>query len=264
MSKVTRILVGIPTISPDRRFLASLPVLADGIARNLPHLEVDYVNGWVWNHELVDAQNIFAERVLEGAYDYLLSIEDDHWGFTWQMLDTCMKASCHVAGIPYRSRHFPFDIVPQRLCEIKPSGKHMFSGMNDEKLTGYQRADLLGFGFTLIRSDVFRILDRPFFKLNTENYPGAGPRATDIDFCMRLIKKGIYPIGCFQHRLNHRDISEARYKEMLVHGIMNQQSMFSTCEDLRRAQKMNEKFEANRLANQKLKESSCNLTQEQR
>lgn len=253
MEKITRILLGLASVTPDQRCLQSIGGFADGVARNLPHIKIDYSNGWVWNKELVDAQNIFAEKVLEGNYDYLLTIEDDHWGFSWQMLDTCLKANTHVAGIPYRSRHFPFEVVPMKLAKVDEKGKHLFSGMNDENYNSYLEADLIGFGFTLIRSDVFRILDRPYFRLNTDTYPGVGPRATDIDFCMRLKDKEILPIGCFQHRLNHRDLEESKYKEMLVQGILTHHSMFTTIENIGRYKKVQEAFDRSRAENKKLK-----------
>lgn len=253
MNKVTRVLLGVATITPDRRMLQSIGTFADGVARNLPHVQIDYSSGWVWNKTLVDAQNIFADVCVSGDFDYLLTIEDDHWNFTWEMLDTCLKANVHVAGIPYRSRHFPFDVVPMQYVMTDPQGRKKFRGMNDEKLTGYQEADLLGFGFTLIKSEVFRILDRPYFRLNTERSVGQGPIATDIDFCDRLIEKGIKPVGCFQHRLNHRDIIEDKYKEMLVQGILTQHSMFSTIENIGRFKKVQLEFERNKRENEKLK-----------
>lgn len=256
MGATVRILCGVATVTPDRRFLQSLAPFADQVARNLPDVQIDFANGWVWNKKLVEAQNEFAERVLDGGYDYLLTIEDDHWDFTWQMLDTCLKANCHVAGIPYRSRHFPFDVVPMKLKHISPEGVRKFAGMSSPEYTGYHEADLLGFGFTLIRSDVFRILDRPYFRLNIEEFPGPlGPHATDIDFCKRLIDREIHPIGCFQHRLNHRDITESGYKDMLVQGILTQHSMFSTIENIGRFEKARQAFEKNRRENQKLKEN---------
>lgn len=241
-------------MTPDRRMLQSIGGFSDGIARNLPSIQVDYASGWVWGKPLVEAQNIFAERCLEGNYDYLLTIEDDHWDFTWQMLQTCLDADTHVAGIPYRSRHFPFDVVPMRYSHTDKEGRKKFAGMNDEALTGYEKADLLGFGFTLIRSDVFRILDRPYFRLNIEKYAGQGPIATDIDFCDRLIEKDLQPIGCFQHRLNHRDIVESKYKEMLVQGILTQHSMFTTIENIGRFKKVQMAFDRNRRENQQLKD----------
>lgn len=253
MEKVTRILLGLATVTPDRRCLQSIGGFADGVARNLPQVQIDYANGWVWNKLLVDAQNEFADKVLEGNYDYLLTIEDDHWDFTWQMLDICLKANTHVAGISYRSRHFPFPVVPMKLQKIKENGVRYFTGMDDPNLKGYHEADLIGFGFTLIRSDVFRILDRPYFQLNIDDMPGVGPRATDINFCVRLQQKGINPIGCFQHRLNHRDIVESKYKEMLVEGILTQHSMFSTIEGISKYKKVQESFDKNKAENDKLK-----------
>lgn len=250
-----RILCGIATVTPDRRFLQSLPCFADQVARNLPHVEIDFAHGWVWNKTLVEAQNEFTKVAMDGEYDYLLTIEDDHWGFTWQMLQTCLDANTHVAGIPYRSRHFPFDVVPMKYALTDKEGRKKFTGMNDEKYTGYEKADLLGFGFTLIKTEVFRILDRPYFRLNIEKYKGQGPIATDIDFCDRLIEKDIFPVGCFQHRLNHRDLEESKYKEMLVQGILAQHSMFTTIENIGRYKKVQEAFDKRRAENKKLKEN---------
>ena len=253
MEKITRILVGIATVKPDRRFLQSLPIFADQVARNLPHVQLDYL--WVWNKELVDAQNDFADKALELNYDYLLTIEDDHWNFTCQMLETCLNANTHVAGIPYRSRHFPFEVVPMRFARYE-NGVKRFTGMNSEKLyQTYHEGDLIGFGFTLIKTEIFRIIDRPFFQLNIDLYKGAGPRATDIAFCDKLASKGIKPIGCFQHRLNHRDITEEKYKEMLVEGVLTQHSMFTTIETISKYKKVAQAFEKNKKENAKLKEN---------
>jgi hypothetical protein len=256
MADSLRILLGIATVTPDRRFLASLAPIADGIARNIPHVQVDFVNGWVWNEQLVDAQNELADKALEGNYDYLLTIEDDHWGFTWEMLNTCLKANRHVTGIPYRSRHFPFDVVPMTFCQTK-YGTRLFKGMNDkEKYTGYHEADLIGFGFTLIKTETFRIIDRPFFTENVKKYPGVGTRATDILFCESIEAKGLKAVGCFQHRLNHREIEEATYTKLLVEGVINKQSLFGTLKSVDKFNTVQEEWERNKRENAKLKEKS--------
>lgn len=254
MADSLRILLGIATVSPDRRFLASLAPFANDVARFLPYVEIDYVNGWVWNKSLVDAQNEMADKALAGNYDYLLTIEDDHWGFTWEMLLTCIEANRHVAGIPYRSRHFPFDVVPMQYCQTK-NGVKLFKGMNDkEKYKGYHEADLLGFGFTLIKTETFRIIDRPFFTENIKKYPGVGARATDILFAESLEAKGLKAVGCFQHRLNHREIEEATYTKLLVEGVINKQSLFGTLRSVDKFNTINEEFERNKRENAKLKE----------
>jgi hypothetical protein len=255
MAGSVRILLGIATVVPDRRFLQSLPAFADGVARNLPNIEIDYVNGWVWGKPLVDAQNELAEMTLAGNYDYLLFMEDDHWGFTWPMLKTCLDSGKHVSGIPYRSRHFPFDVVPMIHVHSRPDGTKEFKGMNDpEKYTGYHECDLLGFGFTLVKSEVFRIIDRPFFRENITVYPGCGPRATDILFADSLMAKGMKPVGCFQHRINHREIEESTYKKLMVEGVINKSSLFGTLRSVDKFNTVHEEWERNKRENKKLKD----------
>ena len=217
---MSRVLVGIATVSPDRRFLESLPLFLRDAGK---HHEVD--TRWVWNKPLVEAQNELAQACLDGGYEYLLTIEDDHWGFTAQMLEACLAADSHVCGIPYRSRHMPFQLLPMRYADgVDQHGRQLYDVVNETG--GYHAADLIGFGFTLIRADVFRILDRPFFRLNCETIKSVGPRATDIDFCVRLGQQGIRPAGCFDYKVQHRDIDEASYQEMRVSGVMERHSMF--------------------------------------
>lgn len=259
-----KILVGIATTNaskivegkvfktgPDRRFIETLPNFFNECGKRFPGITFESM--WVWNKPLVDAQNDFAERLLEGGHDYLLTLEDDHWAMTADMLEACLRSEKHVCGIPYRSRHFPFEVVPMKFARFAENGLKKFSGMNDPSLKGYQECDLLGFGFTLIKAECFRILDRPYFRLNTERYPGAGPCATDIDFCERLIDKDIIPVGCFDYRLNHRDLQEDKYKELLVEGILTQHSMFTTVEGIHKHKLMNAAFKKRQKENEKLK-----------
>lgn len=218
---MAKILTGIATVTPDKRFLETLPSFFRDAGKN--H---DIHDMWVWNKPLVEAQNEFAEETIKGGYDYLLTIEDDHWGFTSSMLDSCLIANTHVCGISYRSRHLPFMKIPMVYSGTTDgNGNKLYDPIRHT--AGYHESDLIGFGFTLIRSDVFRILDRPYFRLNTERFVGVGPRATDIDFSTRLIEKGIRPVGCFDYTLNHREITEERYKELLVSGIIEKQNFFS-------------------------------------
>jgi hypothetical protein len=258
MADSVRILLGVATVSPDRRFLQNLPAFANDVARFLPYVDIDYINGWVWNKQLVDAQNELADKALEGNYDYLLFMEDDHWGFTWQMLLTCLEANVHAAGIPYRSRHFPFDVVPMIHAEqSRKDGLVLFKGMNDpEKYKGYHECDLLGFGFTLVKTETFRIIDRPFFMENIKKYPGCGARATDIIFGESMQSKGLKLVGCFQHRINHREIEETTYKKLLVEGIINKTSMFGTLKSVDKFHTVNEEWERNKRENNKLKGNS--------
>ena len=217
---MSKVLVGIATVSPDRRFLESLPVFLRDAGK---HHDIEA--RWVWNKPLVEAQNELAQACLDGGYEYLLTIEDDHWGFSAAMLESCLAADTHVCAVRYRSRHMPFDMVTMRYSDAYDQhGRRLYDAIHAD--SGYHECDLVGFGFTLIRADVFRTLDRPWFRLNAASWKSVGPRATDIDFCVRLGQHGIRPIACFDYILNHRDINEAEYQELRVSGVIERHSMF--------------------------------------
>lgn len=180
---------------------------------------------WVWDKTLVEAQNDMAERMVSVGFDYLLTIEDDHWGFNSEMLKSLLSIDSEVAAISYRSRHFPFDKIPMTYHETDKNGVRMFTGAQWE--SGTHEVDLVGFGFTLIKREVFDKLDKPYFRLNTEYFKGVGPRATDIDFSYRVQGFGGKLIGCYDHLLPHRDLDETTYKEMLVDGVLVRHSMFT-------------------------------------
>lgn len=224
---MSKILVGLAVHKPDRRFLESLPsFFQDSGRRN----EMESL--WIWDKTLVDAQNVMADELLKGDYDYLLTIEDDHWGFTWEMLKTLLNMDTDIAAISYRNRHFPFGKIPMTHSGFSKDGFHRFLSINEE--SGWHEADLCGFGFTLIKRHVIETLDKPVFRLNRDRLNGCGPHATDVDFCLRAKAKGFKILGCFDHLLNHRDISDETYKEMLVSGTLAKHSMFTHIQRMHR------------------------------
>lgn len=217
---MAKILVGIATVSPDQRFLESLP----SFFRNVdPSHTLDC--HWVFNKPLDEAQNELAEKTLEGNYDYLLTIEDDHYDFNPEMLEALLSAQTYVCGIPYHSRHYPFQKVPMAYRHTSEDGIRYFK--QELYREGYHETDLVGFGFTLIKREVFEILERPFFVENKDRHNGCGPNATDMDFCLRLQEKGINPMGCWDFLLPHRDITKESWKEFEVKMVNKKNSLFT-------------------------------------
>lgn len=231
--EIPEILVGIATVKPDKRFLESLPVFARDVeSRKIAHLKFK----WIWDKTLVEAQNLIAEEFLSGSFDYLLMIEDDHWGFTPDMLEACLLANGDVSTIPYRNRHFPFDMIPMHYEKTDENGVRRFTGLKFKD--GFHEADLCGFGFTLIKRSALEKLDSPKFRLNIDYYNGVGPHATDIDFCYRIQQNGGKIIGCFDFLLNHRDIDEDIYKEMVLDGVLVKHSMFTRIKEIMLSRKV--------------------------
>lgn len=174
---------------------------------------------------------------MAGDYTHLLTVEDDHWGFTADMLASCLEGDSDVVAISYRSRHFPFPKLPQRFTKTDHNGVRRFNSL---RVTGdYEEADLCGFGFTLIKRAVLEKIGRPYFRLNNQYYKGVGPHATDIDFCYRVQQAGMKVIGCFRHIVNHRELTEEGYQEMVVNGILAKHSMFTYMQELHKKSQTN-------------------------
>lgn len=188
-----KILIGIATTREDKRFLESLDLFISDIKGHY-----DFKVMWKRNVRLKDAQNRFALECIDGHFDYLLLLDDDHSGHTKQMLDCLINAKAYMATIKTYSRHYPY------FCCLmnKIQNETIFSGI--EYGEGYIECDMTGFGMSLIKRDLFELMDYPYFEEETE---GGRDWVTDTVFCRRLNTMGIKPVGCFQYCLPHGDIT---------------------------------------------------------
>jgi len=152
---------------------------------------------------LPDAQNLITKDFLQTGYDYLLLLDDDQWGHTIEMLDTLVDANTYVATMKTYSRHYPY------ACALANRLENNFL-LPIENGVGYQECDLTGFPMTLIKKNTFDLLEQPYFRKYID---GGRDWNSDIDFFNRLAAIGIKPIGCFQHCLNHDNITQENVKE---------------------------------------------------
>lgn len=184
------------------------------------------------NQFLPDAQNSIAKSFLQNDYDYLLLLDDDHWGHTREMLETLIKADAYMATIKSYSRHYPYS------CTLMKKIEKGYAGI--ENCEGYMDCDLTGFPMTLIKKETFDFLEYPYFR------PTEGDSrtwATDKDFCERLNEKGIKPVGCFQHCLPHADITEEnvftrRHTERFYNNNIAQYNLFNRRQTLIKMKKI--------------------------
>jgi hypothetical protein len=207
-----RILIGIPKHHPTQEFLLSLSSFLSELQKQEQHYKVEVLE--IENKTLVEAQNIIASHFLTNAFDFLLLVENDHSGYSVEMLKALLRANAEIVGMNYYSRHMPYYTC---LMEQLPHThiNHRF-GHIDQK-SGYRRVDLTGWGMTLIKKSLFKKLDEPYFRLNKDG--GEGCYATDVDFCDRLKKANVDIIGCFDYILNHRDITATNRLDKMIEGF---------------------------------------------
>ena len=199
MTGTTKILIGIPMHEPDERFLSSLSEFTKQLD-GYYNYEVMIVGG----KQLVEAQNIIAEQLMKGDYTHLLTFEDDHWGFTKEMLDALMKPNVDVCAMNYYCRWYPYNsCLMEEIYPDKPNKR--FAPI--QRSSGYAECDLTGFGMTLYKRKVFEVIPKPYFTLNKRGERYFGSYATDEDFCDRLKTHGIKLMGCWDYVVAHRDIT---------------------------------------------------------
>lgn len=210
----SKILIGIPVYQADDRFLEALPKFIESCKE-------DYTLQCITvpNRTLVDAQNYIATYFLDNTdYDYLLLLEDDHWGHKKEMLDALVNKDVDICAMNYYSRYFPFySCLMRRLPNRPVSGRYAGHSYTE----GFYKVDLAGYAMMLIKRNVFEKLEKPYFRLN--KYEPAHSYATDIDFCERVHEAGLDVWGCFDYVLAHRDITKENRMEKFLEGLDKQQ-----------------------------------------
>lgn len=192
-----KIIIGIPSTRDDQAFIDSLFNLVN-------QCEGKYIVDTiiVKDEKLSLAQNYIVERFIESGFDYLLFLDDDHSGHTVEMIDFLVGADSFIATMKTYSRHYPYSCSLYKRLEGRDS-ESCYAGIENGE--GYQECDLTGFPMTLIKKELFSIINPPFFK---ERKDSMVSWATDREFFERIAKLGIKPIGCFQACLNHQDVTQ--------------------------------------------------------
>lgn len=188
-----RILVGVCSSRNDKRFWDSFFNFMNSCNR-----DYDIAAMIIKDTFLPDAQNEITKCFLNANYDYLLFLDDDHWGHTKEMLDCLINANTFVATMKTYSRHYPY------VCAAWNKLTNGFT-VPIENGEGYVECDLTGFPMTLIRRDTFENLEKPYFR---EYIDGDRNWHSDVDFFNRLSLHNIKPIVCFQFCLNHDKITQ--------------------------------------------------------
>src|ERR1700744_5070309 len=113
--EVKSLLIGVPSNRQDSRFLTSLNNL-------ISQLEGRYKVSLIlekWQN-LPDAQNHITDYFLSRDFDYLLFLDDDHWGHTVEMVDCLVNANADMATIKTYVRHYPYQVALWKFNQKKP------------------------------------------------------------------------------------------------------------------------------------------------
>lgn len=164
----------------------------------------------VKDRKIDEARNMIVDYFMSKDFEYILFLDDDHSEHTLDMLEALLRCNTPVCAIKCYSRFFPY--LPNLLDYSGLDIEVAKYKVKDDINSGSHICDLVGFGMTLVKKEVFELIDKPYFLANNN-------QKEDNYFCDKLHKVGIKPIGLFDYCLPHQGINEELAFQLKEQGM---------------------------------------------
>lgn len=227
---VPKILIGVPILSWTHEFAESfLKFWTDLMTFQHKGKRFHVGYRFVYRAPVHRAEEQLAELAVQTECTHLLLMDDDIYDVTANDLMKLLDADkdvvagiMHASGFPYAMcafrRYDPNSKVadqpilkgPARLYEVPP-----------EQRKGVQRVDLIPFCFTLIKTDVFKKIKKPWFNPDTQ-------APTDSWFADTILGAGLEYYAHFDVWLNHRGIYRENQPLWVQIGLIENQRKAGT------------------------------------
>ena len=184
-----KILIGTPTY--DGSVYAETSKSIQNLDRGGHDVHWEYVRGY----DCARARNILCQMAIDGKYDYLLMVDADNT-LPRDALVNLLQGDpqiclgyCARKVTPYAGETSIYKLG--RSINFKRENAFRVSELLDLKGAGEKHVPIYGGGaaIMLIRTDVFRKLDKPYFVW--KNYPGGAVLSEDLYFCNQCQVHGI-------------------------------------------------------------------------
>lgn len=220
-----KILIGVPILAWTHEFATSfLSFWTDLMTFKQEGVKFHVGYEFMYRKPVHMAEEALAEHAINTGCSHLLLMDDDIYDITAKDLVTLLLANkdvvsgiMHASGFPYAMcafRRYNLDTAvadqpilkgPARLYEIPPDQRN-----------GLQKVDLVPFCFTLIKTEVFSKLRKPWFTCNTQ-------APTDSWFADTLLAKGLEYYAHFDVWLNHRGVTRHNVQKWVELGMIDSQ-----------------------------------------
>jgi hypothetical protein len=221
-----KVLIGIPILAWTHEFATSfLAFWTDLMTCKVEGLKFNVGYEFMYRKPVHMAEEALAEHAIETGCTHLLLMDDDIYDITAKDFCTLLLADkdvvagiMHASGFPYAMCAFrrydtnttvaeqPVLKGPARLYEVPP-----------EQRQGLQKVDLVPFCFTMIKTDVFKKLRKPWFTCNTQ-------APTDSWFADTILSKGMEYYAHFDVSLNHRGVTKYNVQKWIELGMIDTQT----------------------------------------
>lgn len=212
---IPKILIGIPILAWTHEFAQSfLSFWTDLMTYKHKGRKFHIGYQFVYRVPVHKAEETLAQLAVDSGCSHLLLMDDDIYDVTVKDFLTLLDADkdvvagvMHTSGFPYAMCAFrrynaktkvadqPILKGPMRLYEVPP-----------EQRKGLQKVDLVPFGFTMIKTSVFKDMKKPWFSADNQ-------APTDSWFADRMLAKKRTYYAHFDVWLNHRGVT--RYNQPL-------------------------------------------------
>jgi len=222
---IPKILIGIPILAWTHEFAMSflefwtdLMTYAEGDRR----FHVGYK--FMYRKPVHMAEEALAQFAVETGCTHLLLMDDDIYDTKAEDLFMLLDADKDVIGGIMHTQGFPHAMCAFRKYDAKTKVSEQSLLKGPARLyevplaqrVGIQRVDLIPFAFTLIKTRVFKNIEKPWFECN-EQAP------TDSWFADRMLKGGFEYYAHFGVWLNHKGIRKETIHLNMQMGVLENQ-----------------------------------------
>lgn len=223
---IPKILIGIPVLSWTHESVVSFINFWTSIMtykEKKRRFHVAYK--FIYRKPVHMAEEELAQFAIDCGCTHILLMDDDIYDVTVESLLMLLDADkdviggiMHTGGFPYAMCAFrryntknkvidmPIIKGPARLYEIPP-----------EQRIGIQKVDLIPFAFTLIKTNVFSKIPKPWFECTNQ-------APTDSWFADKILKAGLSYYAHFGVYLNHKGVTLANKHLYFQLGLLEQQA----------------------------------------
>lgn len=205
-----KVLIGVSILAYSHEFVQSfLKFWTELCTLKLENASVEVAYRFAFRRPVHMAQEELAQYAVENGCTHILLLDDDIYDIKATDLLTLLVADKDViGGIMFTSR-FPHAMCAFRRYDLKTrvaeqpilDGPARLYEIPPDQCVGVQPADLIPFGFTLIKTSVFHKIDKPWFHCDTQ-------APTDSWFMDSILDKGIQPYAHFGVWLNHNGCNQ--------------------------------------------------------
>lgn len=223
---IPKILIGVPTVGWTHEFVMSFLTFWTDLMTFQSEGRKFHV-GYRFSYKrqsVALAQEELATFAIDSSCTHLLLMDDDIYEMKATDLLTLIDADKDVVGGIMHTGGFPHAMCAFRRYDTntKVADQPILKGparlyeLPHEFRTGIQRVDLIPFAFTLIKTEVFSKIKKPYFKMDAQ-------APTDSWFADSVLDSGLEYYAHFGVWLNHRGITRDNQPIHVQLGLHEQQ-----------------------------------------